>query len=111
MAQILDWFLAAGNLAVGLLLGAAIGEWIGMEEDAFWFTVIYVFIPFGFVFLLVYFLNKVAYRGFFKGEEPAAVRRLNRRNRLAYLAWIAIGMVLGVIGSQFGFGKAVLDML
>lgn len=102
-----DWINGAALLAIGVLLGVALGEWLTLEGAAFWFAIVYIFIPFGFVFLLILLLPKVFdYLNY--GVKPAAVKRWERRKPLALFFFVPAGVIVGVVGAQFGLAELLL---
>ena len=106
--QLFDWVIAAGLLAVGFYLGLAVGALLQLDGFAFWFTIIYVFIPFGFVFLFIYFMDDLADRIFSGARKPAHLKHTQKRKPLALLLSLPIGLVVGVIGSQVGLTEFFL---
>ena len=106
--QGIDWVIGASSVAVGLFLGLAVGEWVKMEGIARWLTIIYIFIPFGFVFLFIFFLDEVTDRVFFTGVKSSAAKREKRRKPLALLLTLPVGLVIGAIGAQFGLSELLL---
>jgi len=105
--QLGDWFNGAALFAVGLFLGLAIGEWLTLEGTAFWLTIIYIFIPFSFVFLLIFFLGEVTDRSFFSGVK--APKRPEKPKPLALLATFPSGLIVGAIGAQLGLSEILLS--
>ncbi len=105
-----DWLSGAAMLAMGIFLGLAVGEWVKLDGAAFWLTIIYVFIPFGFVFLFIFFMTDLLDR--FNGAvKPAAVRRWEKRKPLALLFFLPAGVLMGTIGAQFGLSEILLQGL
>lgn len=103
----IDWLSGAAMLAVGVFLGLAVGEWVKLDGAAFWTTIVYVFIPFGFVFLFIFFSTDLLDR--LNGAvKPAAVRRWERRKPLALLFFLPAGLLIGAIGAQFGLSEILL---
>ncbi len=109
--QIGDWLNGAAILAVGLFLGMAVGELINLEGAAFWLTIVYVFIPFGFVFLFIFFLDDLMDRSLFSGIKPASSNGTEKRKPLALLFSLPTGFVIGVIGAQFGLSEVLLSKI
>ena len=104
-----DWLNGAAILAVGLFLGLAIGEWINLEGAAFWLTIVYVFIPFGFVFLFIFFLDDLMDRSFFSSIKPPSSKKTEERKPLALLLSLPTGFMIGAIGAQFGLTEILLS--
>lgn len=106
--QLFDWVIAASLCAVGFYLGLALAALITMDGAAFWLTVIYVLIPFGFVFVFIYYMNDLGdwiFPGSVKSSAPARMRK--RRPVLLYLS-VPAGVVIGVIGAQFGLTELLI---
>lgn len=103
-----DWVIAAGLCAMGVYLGLLLAALITMDGATFWLTVIYVLIPFGFVSLFIYFMNDLGdwiFSGRVKSSAPARMRK--RRPVLLYFS-VPAGVIIGVIGAQFGLGELLL---
>jgi uncharacterized membrane protein YfcA len=106
--QLFDWVIAGSLCAVGSYLGLALAALITMDSAAFWLTVIYVLIPFGFVFVFIYFMNDLGdwiFSGRVKSFTPARMRK--RRPLLLYFS-LPAGVIIGVIGAQFGLGELLM---
>ena len=106
--QLFDWVIAAGLCAVGVYLGLALAALITIDGAAFWLTVIYVLIPFAFVFLFIYYMNDLGdwiFSGKIKSSAPARMRK--RRPVLLYFS-VPAGVIIGVIGAQLGLGELLL---
>jgi hypothetical protein len=103
-----DWIVAAALLAVGVYLGLALAGLIGLEGVAFWNTVIYVLISFGFVFLFIYYMGDISDRVLNGTKTPASVKRWRRRKPVALLLSLPVGVVIGVVGSRFGLSDLLL---
>jgi len=106
--NLLDWIVAAALLAAGLYLGLALAGLIGLEGAAFWHTVTYVLIPFGFLFILIFYMGEISDRALNGTKKPASVKRWQRRKPVALLISLPVGVVIGVVGSRFGLGDLLL---
>ncbi len=103
-----DWITGAAFLAMGVYLGLALSGLIELEGAAFWFTVVFVVIPFGFVFLLVFYMHDVVDRVLNGTIIPASVKRWRKRKPVPLLLSLPAGVVIGVVGAQFGLTEVLL---
>ena len=102
--QFIDWVMSASFLAIGLFLGLAVGEWLKLDGIARWLTLIYIFIPFGFVFLFIIFMHDLWDRIFFN-IKPASSSRYEKAKPLTLLLSLPVGLLVGVIGAEFGLSE------
>ncbi|MEO0912695.1 MAG: hypothetical protein AAFY59_06880 [Pseudomonadota bacterium] len=102
-----DWLNGTAILAVSLFIGLAVGEWVTLEGAAFWLTIIYIFIPFGFVFVFIFFMSEVS--DLSSGIKRPVSRPPKRPKPLALLASLPAGFFIGVIGAQFGLSEILLS--
>lgn len=97
-----DWFVWFALLAVGALLGLAVVALVGFEEPAFFLSIIFYFIPIGFVFVFAFFMLELA--GPHSLDEVNAPPRTEAKKPkpLFLLTSLPAGFVIGVIKATFG---------
>ncbi len=103
-----DWLTGAAFLAMGVFLGLAVGEWLTLEGAAFWNTAIYIFIPFGFLFVFIFFLGEVTDLSAITGVKRATSKRTKEPKPRALLASFPTGFFIGAAGAQFGLTEMLL---
>ena len=103
-----DWLIGAAWLAVGLYLGLAIGEWLTLEGAAFWSTIIYTFVPTALFFALLVLADRVLERGIRNAFRRGPTRPRKPPAPLALLMSLPLGLLIGVIGAQFGLTELLL---
>ena len=106
--QIGDWFNGAGLLAVGVFLGLAVANMVQLIGTIFWPVIIVIPVLFGGFFLLVLLLDGLVDRIFGSGIKPAPNSKAKQRRPLTLLFCLPLGVVIGVIGAQFGLDNILL---
>lgn len=75
-----DWFYAAINVAIGILLGSAFYNLVQLVIDGFWLVAIVTLILFGGLFLLILLSDTLLDRSSPLGSDPNASHRRNSAN-------------------------------
>ena len=103
-----DWINAAALLAVGVFLGLAIEGLVQLIGSPFLPQALLTVLLFAGVFLLYLALDALVERVFNTGVKPARLARKKERKPLALLLSLPAGLVIGVIGAQFGLRGLLL---
>lgn len=106
--QIGDWLIWFALLIVGGLLGLAIVAWVGLEEPAFLQTVVFYFIPIGFVHVFTFFLFEVTGSDMLDEMKSASSKETKKSKPLFLLVSLPTGFVIGVIEATFGLSGTFL---
>lgn len=95
--QFSDWLIWLALMIVGGLLGVLVVAWVGFEEPAFLHTIVYFFIPIGFVHVFIFFLFDVA--------DSVALNQMKSTSKklkpLFLLVSLPAGFIIGVIAATF----------
>ena len=106
--QIRDWLTWIALLIVGALLGLAVVAWVGFEEPAFLQSIIFYFIPIGFVFVFTFFLFEVAGSGLPIEVESSSAKETKKTKPLFLLLSLPAGFAIGAIWATFVLSGALL---
>ena len=106
--QMGDWLTWIALLIVGGLLGLAVVAWVGFEEPAFLLSIIFYFIPVGFVFVFMFFLFEVAGSGLPIEVEASSTEETKKPKPLFLLVSLPAGFAIGAIWATFGLSGALL---
>jgi hypothetical protein len=106
--QMGDWLTWIALLIVGGLLGLAIVAWVGFEEPAFLQSIIFYFIPIGFVFVFTFFLFEVAGSGLPIEVEASPTKETKKPKSLFLLVSLPVGFAIGAIWATFGLSGVLL---
>lgn len=107
----IDWFNAAVNVVVGVLLGIVIAGLVQLVTTGFWLVAI--LIPTLFAGLLLFdglidgLIDKVFPSGIRSARKPQVQRRAPLLKRLS----LPVGIVVGVALAQAGLGDKLLGIL
>lgn len=97
-----DWFIWFALLAVGVLLGLAVVALVGFEEPAFFLSIIFYFIPIGFIFVFAFFMFELAGPHSLDEVDTSSGRETKKPKPLFLLASLPTGFIIGVIEATFG---------
>lgn len=100
--QLSDWLIWFALVVVGALLGLAVVAWVGLEEPAFLQTIIFYFIPIGFVHVFTFFLFEVAGSGSLNEMNVASSKETKKSKPLFLLFSLPAGFFIGAIEATFG---------
>ncbi len=103
-----DWAISVVLFVVGALLGLAVVVWVGSEEPAFWLSVIYWFIPIGFMNIFVFFLSDMSAPSLSDDAESPRRRDAQKLKPILLLYSLPAGFVIGAIGIVYGFSEVLL---
>ncbi len=103
-----DWLNGATLLVVGVFLGLAVPGLVRLAGTDFWPLAILIPVLFGSVFLFDLLLGGLINRIFSTGIKPARRRQGKERKPLVLLLSLPAGLLVGVIGAQFGLGDILL---
>lgn len=106
--QIGDWLVWVALMIVGVLLGLAVVAWVGFEEPAFLQTIIYYFIPIGFVFVFTFFLHEAGGGGPLNGTRAQSSKDTKKLKPLFLLFSLPAGFIIGLIAATFGLSGTLL---
>ncbi len=106
--QIGDWLIWFALMIVGALLGLAVVAWVGFEEPAFLQTVIFYFIPIGFVHVFTFFLFEVTSSGMLDEMKSASSKETKKSKPLFLLVSLPAGFIIGVNEATFGLSGTFL---
>lgn len=106
--QLGDWFNCAMLLAVGLFLGLALANMVQLIGTPFWPIIIIIPVLFGGVFLLEWLLDSLVERVFGLGIKPAPKSKNGHRRPIILLLSLPAGIVIGLVGMQFGLDDILL---
>lgn len=106
-----DWFHAAINLIIGILLGSVVDGLAQLVTTGLWLPALaIVLIGAGFfIFILVF--DKLSDRLFSIGVRPATKPQAKGRTPLPRLISLPVGVVLGVVLARLGFDDRILGMI
>lgn len=102
--QIGDWLIWFALMIVGALLGLVVVAWVGFEEPAFLQTIVFFFIPIGFVHVFLFFLFEVADSGSLNETEFTS----KKAKPLFLLVSLPAGFIFGVIAATFSLSGSFL---
>ncbi len=102
-----DWFNAAAIVAIGVFLGLAIDGMVDLVGTPFWPLIIIIPVIFGCWYVFYLFLERVS-DWLFTGRFFVTKQKINKRKPLTLLFSLPIGIVIGVVGAQFGLGDMLL---
>lgn len=106
-----DWFNAAINLGIGILLGSVIHGLLQLVSSGSWqMALIILFLAAG-LFLFMVLSDKLLDRLFQIGIRPAKTPQAPRPNPLLRVLSLPAGFVLGVVLAVLGFDRTILDFL
>lgn len=97
--EIGDWANGAALFGVGVCLGLVIDALLQLSGTAFWFMAIIIVVLFGAVLVFDTLLNALFERIFPIGIKPSGKKE---RKPLALVFCVPTGIVIGLIGAQFG---------
>jgi len=100
--QVGDWFNAAINLVIGVLLGSAANGFVQLATTAFWPLAVVIPLLFAVVFLFSRVLDVLTERLFTIGVRPARKPKEEGRIPLPRLLSLPAGLVLGVALARLG---------
>lgn len=103
-----DWAISVVLLVVGALLGLAVVVWVGSEEPAFWLSVIFWFIPIGFINTFVFFLSDVSAPSLSDDADSLHHGDAQKHKPMLLLYSLPAGFVIGAIGIVYGFSEVLL---
>ena len=103
-----DWAISVVLFVVGALLGLAVVIWVGSEEPAFWPSVIFWFIPIGFINTFVFFLSDMSAPSL--SDEAGSLHRRDAQKLKPMLLLYSLpaGFMIGAIGVVYGFSEVLL---
>lgn len=105
--QVGDWFNAAINLVIGVLLGSAADGLVQLATTAFWPLALVIPLLFAGVFVFSWLLDLLTDRFFTIGVRPAPKRQEPVHTPLPRLLSLALGLVLGVALARLGLAEKI----
>jgi hypothetical protein len=105
--QTFDWLNWAALVAVGVMLGLVIDGMVDLAETGSWRSIIIILVVFG-CWCIFYLLLERLFNFIFIGRLSAPKQLQKPRKPLALLFALPIGIIIGVIGAQFGLGELLL---
>ena len=109
--QIGDWFTAAINLVIGVLLGSAADGLVQLATTAFWPLAVVIPLVFAGVLLFSWVLDLLTDRLFAIGVRPARKPKEEGRTPLLRLLSLPVGLVLGVALARLGLDDTILGAI
>lgn len=106
--QIGDWLIWFALLIAGALLGLIIVVLVGLEEPAFVQTVLFYFIPFGFVFVFTFFLFEVTGSNALDETDVASSQDPKKPKPLFLLVSLPAGFIIGAVAATLGLNGTIL---
>ncbi len=103
-----DWATLVVLFVVGALLGLAVVFWVGSEEPAFWQSVIYWFIPIGFINTFVFFLSDISAPALSDEADTSQRSDAQELKPMLLLYSLPAGFIVGAVGFVFGFNEVFL---
>lgn len=103
-----DWINAALILAVGLFLGLALSNMIRLASTPSWPLVILIPALFGAVLLFDRMIGGLFEKIFPSGLRSASISKGKKRKPLALLGSLPMGIIIGLIGAEFGLDDLLL---
>jgi len=105
--QSFDWLIFVCLVAVGTYLGSAIDSMIDLARAGSWWSILFVL--FLFACALAFYLLSGAVLEFLSTGRFTAPKQLQKRRRpLALLLAVPAGIVIGIIGAQFGLTEMLV---
>lgn len=101
-----DWFNGLAILGVGVLIGVIIDMLFQLSGAAFWISAIGAPLIFGGVLFLGTIIDKLIDKLFPSGFNKPRTSKAKERKPLAIILSLPVGIVIGIIGAQFGLGDA-----
>ncbi len=106
--EIGDWLIWFALLIVGALLGLAVVALVGFEEPAFLQSIIFYFIPIGFVFVFTFFLLEVVGPPSSNDVNSSSATQTKKPKPLFLLVSLPTGFTIGVIEATLGLSGSFL---
>lgn len=107
--QVGDWFTAAINLVIGVLLGSAADGLVKLATTAFWPLAVVIPLLLAGVFLFSWVLDVLTDRLFTIGIRPARKPKQEGRTPLPRFLSLPVGVVLGVAIARLGLDDRILE--
>jgi len=105
--QTFDWVIWAALVAMGGFLGMAINGMVGLARAGSWWSIVIVLVPFG--GWLVFYLLSLRLGTFISTGRFSEPKQLQKRRKpLMLLLGLPLGLLIGVIGAQFGLDRLLL---
>ncbi len=104
-----DWFNAAVNLVLGVLLGLVIDGLAQLVTTAFWPVVVIIPLLFFAILLFDGLIDGLVEKVFPRGVRPARKTRPAKRTPLPRRLSLPVGLVLGVALARFGSGNVLIS--
>ncbi len=105
--QAFDWLISAALVAIGVHLGLVIDSMINLWGTQFWLSGIITLLLFGCWFVFYLFLERL-FDLVFDGRFFAPKQTLRLRKPLVLVFSLPIGIVIGLVGGQFGLREILL---
>jgi len=106
-----DWFNAAVNLLIGLLLGSFVDGLVQLVTTGLWLSAVIITLLFGGLFLFMWVFDKVTDPLFSIGVRPAPKPQVKGRTPLLRLMSLPVGVLLGVVLARLGLDDKILGMI
>jgi len=106
-----DWFNAAINLLVGLLLGSFVDGLVQLVATGLWLSAVIISLLSGGLFLFMLVFDKVTDPLFPIGIRPAPTPQVKGRTPLLRLMSLPVGVLLGVLLARLGLDDKILGMI
>jgi len=103
-----DWLVWFALMTVGALLGLVVVVLVGLEEPAFVQTIIFFFIPIGFVHFFTFFLLEVAGSGSLNEAQSGSFKETKQPKPLFLLVSLPAGFTIGAVAATFGLSGTFL---
>jgi hypothetical protein len=105
--QTFDWFIWVALAAMGIFLGLAIDGMFDLARTGSWRTIIVTLVLSG-CWIVFYLLLERVFEFISTGRFSVPKQTQKRYKPLALLFGLPIGIIIGVIGAQFGLSDMLL---
>lgn len=102
-----DWFNGLSILGIGVLIGVIVDMLFQLSGTAFWISAIGAPLIGGGVIFLGTIIDKLFDKLFPSGFKKPRTSKAKERKPFAILLSLPVGIVIGIIGAQFGLGDAL----
>lgn len=106
-----DWFNAAINVLIGVLLGSVVYGLVQLVAGGSWMMAVILVLFGGGLFLFMVLSDKLFDRLFPIGIRPAKNPQPQPPKPLLRVLSLPLGLILGVVLALLGFDKTLLDLL
>jgi hypothetical protein len=105
--QTFDWFSFAALVAVGVFLGLVIGGLFALAAIGAWGSILMI-IALSAGFIVFYLILERVFEFISTGRFSAPRQLQKPRKPLVMVFGLPLGIIIGIIGAQFGLGDLLL---